>query len=427
MRLSKFVRVLSQGAGVTVLVASMGLAACGKSSSTPGVGSSKVITIASELPVTGSDAGDGLPTQNGVELAVSQATLTGGYTLKFESKNDVSTTSGTHDPGTGATNLTALGTDPTVLGVVGPFNSSVAVAEIPVANNLGLTLISPSNTNPGLTLSQYALANNINFAQLHPSGLPDCYYRLPGNDVVQGGLLAKIALTAVPGVKPAFTTAYVVDDNETYGVGLSAFFTAAFTAGGGTVVGHDSITQNQASALTSLATKIKAAKPQFVFYGGVTSNGGGTLKADLGASTVMEGGDGIADDPSWLSTAGAAAANTFGTVAAPDTSGFTSTTAKAFVSSYTAKYGSAPIPYSAQSFDAANVIISAIQSVITAGQTPTRANVCAAVGKINYTGTIGPISFDQFGDNSGQKVFSVYATAPDGKSWVFQQEVPVTG
>jgi branched-chain amino acid transport system substrate-binding protein len=428
----KFSRTFAMSAGVAVMIIALALAACGKSN---GGGGSKTITIGSDLPTTGADGGDGLPTQNGAQLAVNQNTNLGnGYTLKFEPKNDVSTTSGKHDPQTGAQNITALASDPTVMGVVGPFNSSVAVAEIPISSQQNLALISPANTNPGLTLQQYAAANGIIFSQLYPNGQPACYFRIPGNDVVQGTLDADIALTPVPAKnKPAFTKVYVVDDNETYGVGLANFFMAEFTnpqnpalAGkGGKVVGHDSITQNDASALKSLASKILAAKPDFVFYGGVTSNGGATLKADLGPNVIMEGGDGIADDPSWLTSAGAAAANTFGTVAAPDTSTFTTGPAATFVSDYTAAFGSPPIPYSASAYDAASIEIQAIKGIISAGQTPTRQAVCHAIQKISYTGVTGTISFDSHGDNAGQKVFSVYEVV-NGK-WVFQQEVPVSG
>ncbi len=418
-------------AGVAVMIIALALAACGKTNA----GSSKTITLGSDLPTTGGDAGDGLPTQNGVQLAVNQANLGGGYTLKYEPLNDVSTTSGKHDPQTGATNLTKLASDSTVMAVVGPFNSNVAVSEIPISSQQNLALISPSNTNPGLTLQQYAQQNSINFSQLYPNGQPACYFRIPGNDVIQGTLLADIALTPVPNKKPAFKKVYIVDDNETYGQGLAAFFQAEFTSPqnpqltgqGGTVVGHDSITQDNASALKSLATKIINAKPDFVFYGGVTSNGGATLKADLGAKVIMEGGDGIADDPTWLSAAGAAAANTFGTVAAPDTSTFTSGPAATFVTQYTAAFGSAPIPYSASSYDAANIEIQAIKGIISAGQTPTRQAVCQAIQKISYTGVTGTISFNKYGDNAGQKVYSVYQVSADGTKWTFQQEVPVSG
>ncbi len=419
MHFNKIARTITQSAGAVVLLGALSLAACGSTG-----GGSKVVTIASDLPTSGTDGAVGLPTQNGVQLAVDQAKLPNGYTLKYVPKNDVSTTTGAHDPATGAANIQSLLSDSSVVAVVGPFNSNVAKAEIPVINQAGLTLISPTNTNPGLTLSQYAQANGIDFAQLHPAGKPDCYYRIPGNDVVQGTLLADIALKAQPPLKPAFAKVYIVDDNETYGVGLANFFKAEFTGKGGTVVGQDSITSNQASALTSLAAKIKAAAPDFVFYGGVTSGGGATLKADLGPTMPFEGGDGIADDPAWIQGAGAASIDTFGSVAAPDISGLTSGAGQAFISAYTAKFGSAPLPYSAQAYDAAQIEIQAISAVINAGNAPTAANVCAQVAKTQYTGVTGTISFDANGDNSGVRVFSIYAILPSATpAWSFVQEV----
>jgi branched-chain amino acid transport system substrate-binding protein len=408
----------------------------GHKSSTTGHGSStspvptpaaNIITIGSDLPTSGAYAGVGLPTQNAVQLAIQQATLPKGYKLQYYSKNDVNPLSGSYDSQTGVTNIEALIADPSVLGIVGPFNSSVAKAEIPFVNAATMTLISPTATNPGLTLEQYAADNGINWAQAHPVGKPDCFFRLPGNDVVQGKLLADIALQSVPGKKPAFHTVYIVDDDEIYGVELAHFFQAEFTNKGGVMVGHDSITQNQPSTLNALAAKIKAAKPDFVFYGGLTSGGGATLKADLGPQIFLEGGDGIADDPAWLTAAGAGAANTFGTIAAPATSTFTNGAAAKFASDYQAAFSSAPLPYSAEAYDATNILIAAIIKVIEAGKVPTRSNVRDTVAAIHFNGVTGMISFDQHGDNSGTKAFSVYAVNGNGTAWQFQQEVPING
>src|SRR5258708_26753289 len=135
-------------------------------------------------------------------------------------------------------------------------------------------------------------------------------------------------------------TVFVVDDNTTYGKGLGDFFTQAFTAGGGTTVGtRSSITADTIANLPQLATSIKASKATCVFYGGVTSQGGPVLKKDLvaiGYTGLMIGGDGIADDPGFITTAGAtAAAGPLGTVAAPRTSTLTSGPAATFKSSYT--------------------------------------------------------------------------------------------
>src|SRR6185437_2343931 len=168
-------------------------------------------------------------------------------------------------------------------------------------------------------------------SQLHPSGSKEYYFRVCATDDVQGKVDAQIA----QGAPINATTVYVVDDDTTYGKGLANFFVQNFT---GKVLGRQSITPAQVGNLNSLATTIANANPDVVFYGGVTSQGGGALKKDLVAANYnksMVGGDGIADDPGWLQTAGSAAVNTYGTVAAPDPSSLTTSDAQKFKSDYT--------------------------------------------------------------------------------------------
>jgi branched-chain amino acid transport system substrate-binding protein len=375
------------------------------------------IKIGTEFPVSGTDAAVTLPAQYGVQLAVQQANAKCGVHLFDEiDKNDEGTSGA--DPSIGAANVQQLIADPTVMAVVGPFNSGVAKQEIPLVNQAGLVLMSPTNTNPGLTKQQYAQANGVNFALLHPGGKPESYFRLPGTDDVQGKVDADIALAAPVSAK----SAYVVDDNTTYGKGLASYFTQEFTSQGGTIVGSTSITPDQVSNLPQLATTIVGKNPSVVFYGGVTSGGGGALKKDLvdkGGNMPMVGGDGIADDPAWLTTSGAAAVNTFGTVAAPDISGLTSASAQEFISAYKAAFpGKDLLPYSASAYDAANVEITAIVNLLKAGKPVNRAAVRDEVAGISYDGVTGQISFDANGDNAGQKVFSVYGVGTDGK-WTF--------
>ncbi len=81
----------------------------------------------------------------------------------------------------------------------------------------------------------------------------------------------------------------------------------------------------------------------------------------------MVGGDGIADDPAWITTASSAAINTYGTVAAPDISGLTSAPAQKFISDYHAAFpGKDLLPYSASAYDAAMIEITAIKNLISA-------------------------------------------------------------
>ncbi len=404
-------------AGVAVTMIGAGLAACGSSSSGSTGGT---IFLATDLPVSGTDAGVGLPTQYGADLAVSQNSDLGhGYKLSIVHKNDEGTNG--PDGSVGAANIQSLVSNAQVMAVVGPFNSGVAKLEIPVVNSAGLVLISPTNTNPGLTKEQYAAANGINFQQLHPSGKPEAYFRIPATDDVQGKVDAMIASQQLNA-----KTAYVIDDKTTYGKGLATFFTNNFKSDGGTIVGSQEIDANQTSNFPSVATDIISKHPDVVFFGGVTSGGGGALKADLvsaGSNIPMVGGDGIADDPAWLKTAGNGAVNTYGTVAAPEVTALTGSAASKFKSDYTTfvagKTDNDLLPYSAQAYDAAMIEITAIKDIINSGGSVTRSAVRDQVAKINYSGLTGQISFDSNGDNSGQKVFSIYFVDNSGK-WAYK-------
>ncbi|HEX8996075.1 MAG TPA: branched-chain amino acid ABC transporter substrate-binding protein [Ktedonobacterales bacterium] len=419
MRHERLLGAVTRGSVAAFFILSLSLAACGGGG---GSATGGVIEIATDLPVSGTDAAQGLPTQYGVDLAVSQnKDLGSGYTLQVVNKNDEGSSGA--DPSVGSSNISALLADPKVMAVVGPFNSGVAKAEIPIATTGHLVLMSPTNTNPGLTKEQYAAARGIIFSQLHPAGSKEYYFRVCATDDVQGKVDAQIANSAPINA----ATAYVVDDNTVYGKGLADFMVQNFS---GKVLGRQSITAAQVSSLTSLATTIASANPDVVFYGGVTSQGGGALKKDLvaaGYKKPMVGGDGIADDPSWLQTAGTdAAVGTYGTVAAPDPSSLTSADAQAFKSAYTTFVAGKPdndlLPYSAQAYAAATIEINAIKSVIKSGKAPTREAVRDAIASSTVDTIIGSISFDQGGDNAGQKVFSIYTVDSTGK-WVFDKSV----
>src|SRR5713226_9311431 len=132
------------------------LAACGgtgTTGTTPTAAANVVIKVATELPVSGAEATDGKPAENGAHMAVDEANAANflpGYTFVFVPKDDVGA-GGTHDPTVGATNVTSLIGDSQVAAIMGPFNSSVAKAEMPIANQAPIVLISPSNTNQCLT------------------------------------------------------------------------------------------------------------------------------------------------------------------------------------------------------------------------------------------------------------------------------------
>jgi branched-chain amino acid transport system substrate-binding protein len=422
MRFGNLSRTLAQGAGAAVLLASLSLAACG-STSNAGNGDIKNMVIGTDFPVSGADAGVALPAEQGADLAIAQAQLPKGYTVTVDNKNDEGTSGA--DATIGKTNITEFVQDSSVVAVLGPFNSGVAVAEIPVVNAAGLTEISPSNTNPGLTKSQFAADNGINFTLLHPAGKPEAYFRLPGTDDVQGAVDAQVATSPQVNAKKV----YVVDDNTTYGKGLANYFTTAFMGMNGTILGRSSITPSTLGNLPSLVTQILSSKPDLVFYGGVTSQGGAAMKKALGAAGYAKlpvlGGDGIADDPQWpMIATNAYAINSIGSEPAPDFSSYTNNSAvQAFITAYKAKYNTAPTPYSLLTYDAAGVVLNAITTLINSNMPVTRANVRMEVATLSYKGLTGTIMFDANGDNSGQKVFSIYAITDTSGTWKFQTQV----
>jgi branched-chain amino acid transport system substrate-binding protein len=416
--MQKWYRTILFVMGTAAVVAA--LAACGGGTSTASKLCNGQISIASEFPTTGADGADGKPAQNAVELAVKQANVGGGYTLSFISYNDVSAALGKHDPDQGVKNVTNMVANKCILGFVGPFNSNVAKAEIPVSENAGLVMISPANTNPGLTVESEAAANGMDWPTLHPAGKPETYFRIPGNDIAQGTVDADLTVAAKPDGLGA-TKVYVVDDQETYGVGIANYYEKELKAKGGTELGRDGIPANGNAQIPGLAAKIAATHPDAVYFGGLTSTGGPQLKAQLvqaGYTGPMIGGDGIGGDPEFIKEAGAAAEGTYGSSGAPDPSTLTNGVATKFFADYTAAYPTEDYgTYRANSFDAANILIAAIKSIISGGKDLTRAAMITAVQATQYDGATGHISFDAHGDNAGGGIWAFYVV--QGGKWVF--------
>jgi branched-chain amino acid transport system substrate-binding protein len=411
------------------------LAGCGTSNNTSGPSSggggglancTGSVTVASDLPVSGSDASDGKPTQNGAQLAVTQATnskLLGGCTIKFVAKDDASVALGKHDPQQGAQNITELAGDSSVLGVVGPFNSNVALAELPIANKANLVMISPSNTNPGLTI--VGSNSDINTASLKPTG-NTTYFRVCTTDIGQGKADAQEASQTLGAKK-----AYVFDDQETYGKGLADQFTKYFMADGGTIAKRTSLPGDTKDFSTQL-TDAKNLGVDVIFFGGTSSNGGGIIKKQMATagltSVKFVGGDGIVDQEFFTEAGTTGAEGAYGSVAAPDPTKLSS--AAKFVTDYTAAFGAAPGAYSANAYDAMNILLQATKKAITdnGGTLPStgsafRESVRKDVAATSWDGAIGHTSFDANGDTSNA-LLTIFVAK--GGAWTYSATVKTT-
>src|SRR5438093_12503573 len=147
------------------------------------------IIIASNQPTSGGDASDGLPAQNGIQFAVESKGTIKGFKLTFKGWDD--TVNGTHDPQKGAQNIQEMIADTKILGMVGPNNSNVARAQIPIANRASFAMISAANTNECLTQTfAYCEADTgTTPAKLRPTGVNN-YFRIAAADTFQGPVAA---------------------------------------------------------------------------------------------------------------------------------------------------------------------------------------------------------------------------------------------
>ena len=383
------------------------------SSANPSGATANVIKIGVDLPLSGADASDGVPTQNGVKLAVIDANkrnLVPGFTLQANILDDA--VNGVHDPSQGVKNVQALANDAAVLGIVGPFNSNVAKAEIPQSNSMQIALVAPSTTNDTLTRGPEAAG----LRRTHPDQIT--FFRVCATDSIQGPAGATYEYRTLK-----LRRAYVIDDNETYGKGVADEWAATFQKLGGTILGHDHITKGQQD-FHALLTRAGANHPDVVFYGGTTSTGGGLVRKQMGdvglGSVTFAGADGIRNDE-FLKIAGSTANDVYATVASVNAA--TLPAAKSFLSDYQAQFNQPVGSYSAAGYASAMVLIQAITAATKAngGKMPTRDQVLAQLRNAkSFNSIMGTFSFDANGDTTN-KIISIYEAVNDQWKFVTQQ------
>jgi branched-chain amino acid transport system substrate-binding protein len=375
------------------------LAACSAPSQSNPVASS-IIRIGVDLPLTGADASDGVPTANAVKLAIRDANdgnLVAGFTLAADVRDDA--VNGVHDRLKAAANFRAFVADPNDLGVIGPLNSNVAQTLIPISNSFSLALISPANTSPELTKGTQALALRKDLP------LEIAYFRVCSTDDIQGAAGATFAFKTLGARR-----AYVMDDNQTFGRGVADQWSSQFRSEGGTILGHDHASAGQTD-FRDMIGRAAAAGADIVFFGGESSTGAAVARKQMAgtrlALTPYVSGDGI-QNQQFLDVAGPEAENSYATVASANAAALP--TAANFIKEYQAAYGVQAGAYSANAYVATMVLVRAISDATFAnkGAAPTRKQVLDQLrGTANFSSILGLFSFDQNGDTT-LKIISVY-------------------
>jgi branched-chain amino acid transport system substrate-binding protein len=94
-----------------------------------------------------------------------------------------------------------------------------------------------------------------------------------------------------------YKKAYVVDDAETYGIGIANTFSDEWKKLGGTLLGRAS-EPSTTTSFVSLLTQIASKQPDVIYFGGTDSTGGVLMKQQMSQvpalkNTTFAGGDGI--------------------------------------------------------------------------------------------------------------------------------------
>jgi len=334
----------------------LALASCQKKEDTIKIGLSGV--------QSGPDAAIGAAPVNGSKLAIEEWNAKGGVLGK---RIEIVVRDDEGKPKTAtavAQELVSAG----VVAVVGHFNSGCSIPASEVYDQAGIVQITPASTNPQLT--ERGFKNT---------------FRICGRDDQQGVVSAAFARDTLKTQVIA-----VLNDKTSYGQGIAEVFKKTFEGKGGKVAVFEGVGADEKDFRGAVAS-IQKSGATAVYWAGMFVQGGifyNQLR-EAGFKGAFLGGDGLFDDEFHKTTQGRADSVflTFG----PDYKA--KPEAQAFLAKYRKSFGPEG-SYSIYGYDAANVLLSAIQK---AGSTDAKAISAAFRGQAWKT-LGGEVSFDAKGD-----------------------------
>src|SRR5687768_1778172 len=352
--------------GIPAIVAAVAAAlvtvGCGQS----GGGGSEV-KIGHVAPLTGGIAHLGKDNENGARLAIEEANAAkikiDGKEVKFVfvAEDDQA------DPKVGATVAQKM-VDAKVAGVVGHLNSGTSIPASPIYSQAGIPVISGSATNPKLTEQGFKTQ-----------------FRVVGRDDQQGPAIASYL---ADNNKPK--TVAVIDDATAYGEGIANEVEKTLKAAKVTVLPREKGT-DKTTDWKAILTKLRGRNPDAVFYGGMDATGGPLMKQgrELGIKAVFAFGDGACTDE-MAKLAGQAAEGLLCSQAGLPVEAAD----RKFLDAYKKKFNADPILYSPFTYDAANLLIAAMQKANSSDPK----KYLPELAKLEHNGVTGKISFDGKGD-----------------------------
>ncbi len=333
-------------------------------------------SIAIEGPFTGPVAQVGLEQLHFAQLAVANDNKANGTSVTLAQDDTQLTPSIAVSKSESAVASNAVA-------VVGPAGSQEVEAVGPIFGKAGIAFVSGSATLPTLATD----------------GKNPTFFRVVPDDDVQGPQDANYVIN-----KLHPKAVLIIDDDEAYSQGLVNVIVPILKKAG-ISVNHQTYNGTDTgatltNALSSLVTSQLKSDDGVTMLPWQTAANAQTFGLDAkqqGKTTILFGTDGT-NSPSQFKIPGSYV-SAFG----PDISTSTRPLDKSIVSGVAAygPYGAFGVP----TYEAADVVMQAISSVCKSGQTPSRANVLAAVKKTNIPAANNvldiPISFQANGDLAG--------------------------
>jgi YVTN family beta-propeller protein len=337
--------------------------------------------VVSDFPLQGGPRSAVVPMSEAIAYVLREHRFRAGrFSVGYRSCDDSTAEAGIFDVARCAANARAYAAAPEVIGVIGPFNSGCAAAELPVltaAQHGPLAALSPTNTDPDLTLK----------APRAQTG----YARLVAHDAEQASA-TMILLRDLHRRR-----ALVLYDGSGAEAMIAGQHVAAARAQHVHLLGVRAWSKRPGRAAATAAMAARA-RPDAVVVCGLIDTGAGriirALRRRLGSRVPIVGTDGLLPSSGLFAAAGPAARGTYIPTAGLVPQGLGSA-GRTFVRRFAATQPDGSVTaasvYAAQ---AAEIMLGAI-----ARSDGTRAGVASALRATHLADSlIGPVSFDARGD-----------------------------
>jgi branched-chain amino acid transport system substrate-binding protein len=295
-----------------------------------------------------------------------------------------------------------------VIGVVGPYNSGCAADELPVTNVAGLAMISPTNTDIGLThVGPVAPPGNLSI--LYPAG-ERTYARVIAPDDRQAAAMAEFA------TRLRLSRIYVLDD---YSLGAGAPMAASPEVAAQHlnihIAGVNSWKPN-ARSFDALADEVAHSGADGVYVSGTIADGSAAviraLRQRLGSRVAILANDGSLPISEMFQRAGRGARGVYvSTPLLPNAE--LSTRGRQFVAGFAATQHQALVdPAAVSAAQATETLLDAIARSTGARQSVTRALLTSC----ERNGLVGNFCINQDGDLNTASITIVQAQRPGGST-----------